>query len=553
MKPNITIPAAGNRGRYSFLTDPKVLQALIASLPLERRLRRLHEGAAGLAWADLGRLQRMSLLSLYRYAIDRIRPEARRFLVGLSLPLPGPALRMADAYTKVYAALADGYKRVILELASNSAHDDDTLRDVTRACYWAMYCLGERLRFSYEGYHQVPEGLWREIHQIYRYARHCEVGEAALTMDNNDGTRTSEHMYKRLVLLGLSDPYHLPFRTVPAVYHALDHWALRASLFDNQLPGSYDCQFVVTAELDRPALPGLPRARVDANASQLVLDTTELVSHLQGKRDDVIGETLNSPDNEQIRFSRFEKMETLQALIRRWGQHPLRVAPRNPTNRECELVVGLQSIHELFNGEEPNPVIRTKADTPATDVRSDVGGHGSVGTRGGPLQWTRNWALADESVEGIRLALRDKDRIPIRVGELVAFRSPPMPDWTIGEIRWAQTTGPDKLFIGVFKFGGDASAVTLKPIGIGDDTVHAGLLFEQRIAGVKQFSLVADRDLYRPKMKYRVYSLEHERLLRSGRVTISSRCFIWFEADVSRARPQDTMELLLPQSMALSN
>ena len=63
MKPKLKIPAADGSGRYRFLTDPRALRALIASLPLETRLRRLHDGAGGLTWADIDRPRRMSLLS----------------------------------------------------------------------------------------------------------------------------------------------------------------------------------------------------------------------------------------------------------------------------------------------------------------------------------------------------------------------------------------------------------------------------------------------------------------------------------------------------------
>ena len=277
---------------------------------------------------------------------------------------------MAQAYGRVYVALADGYKRVILEHASDPARDEKTLDDITRACYWAMYCLGERLRFAYESYHQVPEGLWREVHQVFRYARYCDVADIAVTADGNGGLRTPEHMYKRLLLLGLSDPYQLPFRTIPAVYHALDNWASRARLLDKGETAPADRQFVVTVDLDRPALPGLPQARVEATSRQLVLDTTDLVDHLQNKRDGVIGDTLSEPGNEQVRFSRFEKMETLQTLIRRWCQHPLRVAPRTPTNRECELVVGLQSVYAVLNGKEPDRVSGALADNMTADTQN---------------------------------------------------------------------------------------------------------------------------------------------------------------------------------------
>ena len=224
---------------------------------------------------------------------------------------------------------------------------------------------------------------------------------------------------------------------------------------------------MVTVDLDRPALPGLPRALVEATGGQLVLDTTDLVDHLQSKRDGVIGDTLCEPDNEQLRFSRFEKMETLQTLIKRWGQHPLRVAPRNPTNRECELVVGLQSVYAVLNGKEPDRVSGALTDNMTGDKRAAGDSSRSPASGSTPLQWTRNWSMADESAEGIRLTLRDPDRIQVRVGELVAFRSPSDPRWFIGEIRWAQTSGAGNLSVGVFKFDGNASAVTGCPISSG--------------------------------------------------------------------------------------
>jgi hypothetical protein len=92
-----------------------------------------------------------------------------------------------------------------------------------------MASLGEHLLINYECYAKARQGSWLKIHKLYNIARAEGVHDTTVESDSGPA-RTVEHIYKRLLLLGLSDPYRYPFRGLGRIYENLEEWASLASL-----------------------------------------------------------------------------------------------------------------------------------------------------------------------------------------------------------------------------------------------------------------------------------------------------------------------------------
>jgi len=551
MSPNLTLPEIPVK-RQEFPTDPEAVQAWLASLPAldtHSTLCQMRDGLVSLVAADIDNKVRARILDEFRATIGTLGLKFQRNLIGLSLPLSQQTLEVARDYSDLYGCMAAGYKRIILD--SNSSKQRST--GLASVCYWAIYYLLQQLRCAFGSYTKIPGKAWQEIHHIFDYARLLGVQHVEIRIPGKEDVRTVTHVYKRALMLGLSDPYQLPFRAVDKIYEALDRWAERVTLRTELPEKRQHCLFIIDSDLNQPAMPMLPSARLANGTHHLVLDTTQLVVHLRRKMTQTYNQTVlnKSKRGETDWFVTFDQVETLRNLIVKWGLHPIRRGKRTKDNdlQDCEVVVSLSSIYYVLNGNQPLPQ-RQLGNKRVTSELS----MGSLGFAQGANQFKarphQNWRLLDENDKGMRLLLDDTHDVQVRVGELVAVRVPSrFEDWTVGTIRWAKSMDDGRLSIGIRKIGSNVQAVAVQLLTDRQNSIDAryfpGLILNDGDNGAKE-SMITDKSVYQMEEQVWVETDNNHRIVQPKDVLDSTRCFMHFAFKPLDLDTRDTLDLVQP-------
>lgn len=528
MKPCLTLTAPGSADTSAAPLSPVELHRLVdgTSSDLEQQIATLSDAASTLIHGDTDTSTLLDYLEQYCEALLALRPRLNDQLVGLMLPPNPEDTAFYNQCSELYARMASVCKRVIL-----TAPDDVDAKDtdgISRACYWAIYFIGEHLRCAYATYHHVPTESWYEVHQIYQYSLSEHIATRKIHFDGAKA-RNIRHIYIRVLLMGICDPYNFPFRTVHSIFRATDEWSklVQLSATPNQ---SNSCLFLIDPNTDRPAMPVLANARLQEDIEVLYLDTTDLVSELNNNLDSAQRTTpLRGQPRERI-VGELESRDVLKKVILAWGTHPIRGLGRQPDTKKCDILVGLASISSVLGQQENVPVI------------------------GNPIR--RRLELIDHSERGVRARVDAADDVHIRVGELVALNQGPFDgdedDWFIGMIRWAQTTPDGDFHVGIYKLLDDVLPVSVSHIPMEDGDVPvtypvAGLWMVRNRKDTKRTSVIVNNNLYRPRDNIRVERGKTKHNFEIRHVVLSTRSFIWFDVSLSNSTPEHSAELVHPR------
>ena len=533
MKPYLTLTAARPEDLPDSLVKPKVLHAYLTDpgLGLTDRVKAVSNAASTLVHADADPHTLMSHLAQYRKAVGVLAPKIDEQVVGLMLPPNERDLEFYHLCSELYSRLAAVCKRIILTAPDNLDRSSPQADDVIQACYWAIYFLGERLQCAYRSYAHAPTESWYEIHQIYRYSESNRIETAFVHIDEEVKVRNISHIYIRVLLLGICNPYHLPFRAAQTIFKALDDWAKLVHL-SAEVSRQGPCMFLINPDADLPAMPMPQNTRLSADAAERYLDTTELVS--------ILMENLSAARDRKFlkRYStdhiarELESRETLKKLIVSWGLHPIRKAGRVSSDRQCDTLIGLRSVASVL----------------------DVG-NGSAAATGQDPNVVRRLKLIDESEHGARARVDENDAIHVRIGELVAQRKADegmAGSWSIGMIRWAQTNADEEFHIGIFKFISDAVPVAVRYMSLDDGetpfTEPAMGLWTIRTTGEHPAtSLILGSRHYKPGGPISVERGDVRHMFEIREVVLSTRCFLWFDVSLTDSTPQHSVEMVFPR------
>ena len=421
------------------ITDVTQLKRWLSELPTldpEQNVKRIQDSLHEQNTADVTPDQRVNLLSCYIEPIASLNHDLVKHRMGLSLPLPQAALRITNTLRQLYQEFALGYQIAVNEITvrSDLIMDDSTTTALTKAIYGVTYCLNQVLRCAYESYRLVPLGTWKQLHKVFQLARTCGVDTEEF-VGVNDRAVSIANEYKRALLLGLSEPYQLPFRRVNTVFHCLNQWAAHARLlYGIDKDHGPECLFIVDTDSDHPAIPCLSPTKVDSTERDLVLDTSELINALNTKMGSSILDTLTTKGT----VRNYEEIETLKVLITYWRTHPMRRHKRTASRVKYDVIVGLTNISREFANDK-NLVADEEgnADDSNNVVKGTFGHQQHLQAKSRTLPMP--WEAVDESVSGFRFNVDHLHGNPISVGELVAVR--PVNDegnWCVGIVRWAK-------------------------------------------------------------------------------------------------------------------
>lgn len=487
--------------------------------------------------SSLTAVQRFRLIELCSNAASHLQSDLNGSLAGCGLPLPSDKIKLLSRCAETYWLIAQCYKNVTEQFVSRGDHH---LRDATyllRACYRGLTNLVEYVLVDYERYAKVRKGVWLDIHKFYCVALSEGLHDVQVDVREVRSFQTVEHVYKKVLLLGLSDPFRHPPRGLMQIYSRLDGWARLASLTTTP-PDSGRCSFTVNPELDRPAMPTLPQTTIRPQLNERYLITRDLVDRLKMQHRRAARMIWKRVERSDGITKELGSIELLRRLIVNWGLHPIRNAARTRTSKSCDVVVGVKSVCTVLNGFKPLVGKETGTSGKWISTMKRALTRPLLGSD--DFLWIVNtWSIEDESEWGWRVcAAANITANHLRIGELVAIRTGY--DWPIGSVRWAQSDGDNNLFLGIKKIKGSAHpALTcrLQTDNPRSRELHPALLLVDESDAGRTFSLLCDKRLYLPMGAYFVQLVgqKDRRAFESTDVRLSTRSFVWFEVRESEA------------------
>ncbi|MDD5330022.1 MAG: hypothetical protein PHX38_08460 [Sulfuricella sp.] len=481
----LTVPAIDPVEDLTVEKRPRHLQEWLNALPLTN----LPVASGSLSY-EIGALNRqkvametrLKLLELYRGAILKLLPALEEQFVATRLPLPEKNRELADLSRQLLTELATGYKIILLDYQGTRI----TLgkgKIIQFAAQRAMSMLGRILAICYQIYAPAPAGVWFEIHQIFRFA--IEQGIANETVSDENGESSIGLVYKQILLLALSNPYHLNPGEVERVLGYLPRFGNLAQFQPFLQAGNSAGLFLVQTSGDSPP-KNVPQnvGEVD-NRNDILLNTQAVFQALHQHAERLEAEQPSGAQHTPEAAKESSHRDLLQRLLKLWSAAPKRVYHRSQNISSTEVCVGLPAIHHFLGGKKP---AGEDADAPPVQLGRET------------RFVSGKWLIVNESAGG--LALRGVfDTLPqIRPGEVIGLKAEGGGDWNIGVVRWVQSDKPNELEIGGQLMAPKAVPASIKPTIAGAaETFQAALLLPEILLLKQPETLVAPRGTFGPQ------------------------------------------------------
>ncbi|MBD9442357.1 molecular chaperone [Pseudomonas sp. PDM04] len=332
--------------RLSFCeATPRDLKRWIADLPkanIGETARRLYQGLSELNQLLTPSDNRLQLLELLRPEVYYVCKHLERHFLHQSIVLDERSRKIANLCQALQSHLAMGYKQIVVRIAPRFSKDRAPL--LTLALQRAMHGLNGSLVRATELYCPVPDGLWLELHQLYRIA--CTHRLQRLSLRDELASQTQnlsiEQTYLAALLLGAARCNQLRQSQIARLAEVLEPWSQWLKL-EPQASGTG--LFAVA-----PALDVGPRYRTKFRPEQLesllAFDPQPLVAAIEGHLQ-------NSDSPTPLPVPAGLSLDTLQHLSAAWGQAVERSFQRTASQGTLTLCVGMSALHFYLGGQRP--------------------------------------------------------------------------------------------------------------------------------------------------------------------------------------------------------
>ncbi|WP_445577392.1 Cyclic-di-GMP receptor FimW [Pseudomonas sp. E141] len=331
------------QSRLSFCdATPRDLKRWIANLPkanIGETARLLYQAIGELNQLLTPSENRLQLLELLRPEVYYVCKHLERHFLQQAIVLDERSRKIVNLCQALQTQLAMGYKQIVARISPK--YSKDRARLLSTALQRAMHALdGTLLRIS-QLYSPVPEGLWLDLHQLYRIACHHRLQHLSVSdeLASQVHQLNVEQTYVVALLLGTSRSNQLRQGQIARLVEVLESWSQKVTLDPATTATSL---FAVAPQLDIG-----PRYRSKFRAEQqpslLGFDPQPLVR--------AIATHLEQPDDHTLPVPGAMNADTLHHLQAAWGEAVERSFQRTEGNGTLTLCVGMSALHYYLGGE----------------------------------------------------------------------------------------------------------------------------------------------------------------------------------------------------------
>ncbi|WP_434701455.1 molecular chaperone [Pseudomonas sp. D1-36] len=331
------------QSRLSFCdAAPRDLKRWIANLPkanIGETARLLYQALGELNQLLTPSDNRLQLLELLRPEVYYVCKHLERHFLQQAIVLDERSRKIVNLCQALQAHLAMGYKQIVGRISSKFSKDRARL--LATAAQRAVHALNSTLLRSSQLYSPVPEGLWLDLHQLYRIACRHKLQHLAVSdeLASQVHQLNVEQTYVVALLLGASRSNQLRQSQIARLAEVLEPWSQGVKLDPAVTASSL---FAVAPQLDVG-----PRYRSKFRAEQqptlLGFDPQPLVRAITTHLAQPVESTLTVPAGMSA--------DTLHHLQAAWGEAAERSFQRTEGNGTLTLCVGMSALHYYLGGE----------------------------------------------------------------------------------------------------------------------------------------------------------------------------------------------------------
>jgi len=472
--------------------SPQAMGKWIASLPkanLGETARLLYQCLAELNQLQTPGANRMRLMELLRPEVLFVCKHLEKHFLNQSVVLEERPRKVANLCQALQNHLGIGYKLIVAQEAEQ-LRKEQTQQLATAIERSLASMLGPLVR-SCQLYCPVPDGLWLEMHLLYRIACHFELQNLPIAdpLSNFKTAQTVEHTYIAALMLGCARTNQMRQNAIASLAEVMIAWAPLVRL---ETADSDSAQFWVDLEQDAP--PRLKSLFTDADRQRLLgINPGQLLAAIDEylHADKIQRAQARLPVTERL------QLEHIQHLGAAWGDTAERAFRRIPSQGEIKICIGMTSVHYYLAGEKAfgdslkNPVNagnarfkNTKAGAndiwsrsfdaqpTATLVQGEPieeiqyeGADAPLASFGGGADNEKypvySLLLINHSPSGYRLSWPREVPGQLQAGELLGIQDTTQKSWNLAVVRWIrQVRG------GGTQMGVELLAPSAKPCGL---------------------------------------------------------------------------------------
>lgn len=460
------LPMQKTSGGEVIDTRPPDIEDWLNSLPyvdFARTSALLEEATSATNRVDIKPSVRLELVALYnrpyQYYVDtQTKLGSQHTLQTIEL-----MVRQIAVLSRIAANLANACKLIATE---GMGHKTlwDRHKPFQVGILQAIHYLSHELIFSYLQYTPAPDKYWREISKLYQRAELAGLATAELKLPegfSGRGNRTIAEAYKRMAVIRLLDPYHLPFGAIWEIYNQLERWSPLSTIEIFKRGCERHGAFAV--DLDNAARPTPLEEFDDRNLREThrIIVVRDLEDEINTRLDSMNKNGKTDPD---LCISPYIARQVLTQMAKDIGTPPRRSSPRIASQGSVQLVFGLNAIYFHGNGEKEFAATAEASEQVVTDNPGNAPHTGAL-----PAQYkTEPWNLMDMGPEGFSVSTTALQGNLVRVGDLVAIRRENIghaepSNWSLGAIRWMMKGSAG---INQYRLGIQMIAAEIMPAGL---------------------------------------------------------------------------------------
>lgn len=469
MPPALSVPVERNAPPKDLELRPKQLKAWLESLPMAHALDAGRKLANHLAAVNRSKVEleiRLQILEIYRPVAAIALEELDAVYAKSSLPLTPRAREALVAARDLAAELAVGYKIAILE-KSGKLIAFGAKKQLPGLIVRAMDYLCAGLLASYKSYTPVPQGIWREMHELYL---HADREGVAREPGDAESKASAFDLYTEALLLALTDPYRLVQGEADRILAQARAQRGGVTLGRERPATRSGGHFLVPCDTDRPPKPMLSANEDAGGPNWRLLDANPVVDRLRMKKQ--AAETGNVSATMSKAMGP-DGLALLGRLVTLWGDPPKRTQRRNAAETTVAICVGLKAIGHFvsfephMDPEEEAEALRKGITMPLMALPTDDASQAIP---------VFEWDVVNESRGGLKVRRMGATQQPIGVGEVVGVKLMDRSRWTVGVARWITVFDEGGMEFGIQFLGRMAKPVWVQPTITSAPQAKLGLL-----------------------------------------------------------------------------
>lgn len=463
------LPERHAPGRNGFSTEPKALRQWIEALPLANAsstARLLYQALREMNQQRIDPLQRLAALEALRAPVQQIADVVDRQILGSTFPLPPQKQQLGAVAQDFQREFALGYREAVYDFCAPDGKVPFLRgRQVTIALERAVAHSGLHLTKAYLVYAAPPAGVWRTLHDLYRFALQARVDDKPIEDPLLGGAQvTVRQSYMHALLLAISNPYRLAQKEILDSYHVTRVWALQT-----MLGAGVGGARAYAIPLDEDRGPGyLPEERQNERGNGVLGFSTEALERELDRQLSLVN-GVSGPLSFRLKGAPAISVavDLVQRLAASWEPIAARSHARLPAGHHLDTLMGLSAIHFHLAGmtDFESFVRRTRGPGISLNDRERVASWAAGGADAGRPEHFRARVL-DQSLGGYRIEWDRADAVKARVGELVglapASDDDDDRDWMVGLIRWIRIGADGKVDAGIELLARQARAAAVR-------------------------------------------------------------------------------------------